>query len=66
MMKFEEFKRRTPKPKTKRKEPRQAPAAQAADQVNPSKASGTPDAGAEGDPGIVMGVIESVRPSGKR
>ena len=64
-MKFEEFKRRTPKPKTKAKQGRQAPASQASDQVNPSKTAATPEANGDGDP-IVMGVIESVRPSGKR
>jgi hypothetical protein len=67
MISFTEFQKKTPKPnsKAKTKNGRQTPASQADDQSNQSKQTGSADAGADSDP-MIMGVIEAMRPFGKR
>src|SRR5690349_5763612 len=61
MMSFREFKRRTARVKAKPKQERPAPTTQPTDQGNAAKNATMPDAEADGDVGIVLGVIEGIR-----
>jgi hypothetical protein len=65
MISFLEFKRRTARAKAKPKQNRQAPASEASDQGNAAKNATMPDAEADGDVRIVMGVIEGLARVGK-